>query len=208
MRACRGTPAHLYSRFAAQTTLFINTTYNDTLFAGPDGAGIFQVAQMVPFLYFDKEKPPTVDRLHPSYAPISGRPLRIVGDWDLVDHGHWEDYSGAEVHGGVVLIGSNFAPTNFLWCAFGIPQQAASTRGPWRFSRGVFINSSAARCEVTPGFHGDFLVAASTDDVKFSVNMSTITYYDPLVAAVVTPSWVPVRVCKVVIVCHWGSHFV
>ena len=81
--------------------------------------------------------------------------------------------------GGVLLLGRNFAPTNFLWCAFGVPANYASRRGPWRWSRAVYVNDSAIRCEVPSGYVGDFPVAASTDDVIFSIVTSTITYYDP-----------------------------
>ena len=32
---------------------------------------------------------------------------------------------------GVLLVGSNFAPTDFLWCRFGVPSEHATRRGPW-----------------------------------------------------------------------------
>ena len=64
-----------------------------------------------------------------------------------------------QVHGGAVLVGSNFVPSHFLWCAFAVPPAEASTRGAWRWTRGVYINATAVRCEVPQGFIGDFQVA-------------------------------------------------
>ena len=172
--------------FIGTTTVSVNTTFNSSLFGGP---GLEVPPQNVPFTYYDKSRPPVVEALHPSYAPVHGRPLRLEGDWELVDHGHWEDYKGAEVHGGIVLVGSNFVPSHFLWCAFGVPPAEASTRGAARWTRGVYINATAVRCEVPPGFLGDFTVSASTDDVHYSYPNSsrTLTYYDPASAARVAP---------------------
>ena len=67
-----------------------------------DGSGVFQLAQTAPFTYYDKARPPVLRRIVPTYAPTSGRPVRVVGDWNLVDHGHWDGYEDAEVHGGAV----------------------------------------------------------------------------------------------------------
>lgn len=171
-----------------ETRLFVNTSYNTTLFAGSGGGGSVQVAQTVPFTYYDRQKPPTVDVLHPSYSPTAGQPLQIAGDWQLdLDNGHWNGYKGAEVHGGVIVEGTNFAPTQFLWCAFGMPAEHGSTRGPWRSTRAVYVNASAMRCEVPRGYHGDFPVAATTDDILFSSNTSILTYYDPANGAIVVP---------------------
>ena len=197
--------------FIGTTTLSVNTTYNTSTYGGP---GTGEVAQSVPFTYYDRTMPPVVASLHPSHAPIHGRSLRLVGGWELVDHGHWEDYKGAEVHGGVMLIGSNFVPTHFLWCAFrppparprtthhththahaprprprprprpfplplprahprprprpcpnlgrcafAVPPAEASTRGAWRWMRGVYMNATAVRCEVPHGVNGDFQAA-------------------------------------------------
>ena len=69
--------------------------------------------------------------------------------------------AGVAVHGGALLTGLNFAPTHFLWCAFGVPPEHADARGAWRHTRGAYLNSTAIRCEVPPGFVGDFPVAAS-----------------------------------------------
>ena len=172
--------------FIGTTTVSVNTTYNSSLFGGP---GLEVPPQSAPFTYYDRTKPPVVESLHPSYAPTHGRPLRLEGGWELVDHGHWEDYKGAEVHGGIVLYGSNFVPSHFLWCAFAVPPAEASTRGAWRWTRGVYINATAVRCEVPRGFLGDFRVSASTDDVRYSYpnSSSTLTYYDPTSAARVAP---------------------
>jgi len=171
-----------------ETTLFVNTSYNSTLFAGPDGGGSVQVAQTVPFTYYDRNTPPTVNVLHPSYSPTAGQQLQIEGDWQLdLDHGHWNGYKGAELHGGVIVQGTNFAPTQFLWCAFGMPAEHGSTRGPWRSTRAVYINATAMRCEVPRGHHGDFPVAATTDDVTYSRNTSILTYYDPTNGAIIMP---------------------
>ena len=78
--------------------------------------------------------------LRPPYAPTSGRPLRLEGgsQHDL----HWRNYADAEVRGGVLLVGSNFAPTDFLWCAFSMdPQQVVTARGPWRWTRGLYATA-------------------------------------------------------------------
>ena len=205
--------------FIGTTTVSVNTTYNSSLFGGP---GLEVPPQNVPFTYYDRTKPPVVESLHPSYAPMHGRALRLEGGWELVDHGHWEDYKGAEVtpplnptlaltptpaltitlspaaspharacqvHGGVVLYGSNFVPSHFLWCAFAVPLAEASTRGAWRWTRGVYVNASAVRCEVPRGFLGDFRVTSSTDDMHYSYpnSSSMLTYYDPTSAARVAP---------------------
>ena len=182
--SCLSPPYHRIG----ETTLFVNTSYNSTLFAGPDGGGSVQVAQTVPFTYYDRRKPPTVDALHPSYSPTAGQPLQIAGDWQLdLGHGHWNGYMGAEVDGGLIVEGTNFAPTHYLWCAFGVPSEHGSTRGPWRSARAVYINATAVRCEVPRGYHGDFHVAATTDDVIYSGNTSILTYYDPTNGAIVLP---------------------
>ena len=198
--ACLSPPYHR----VGLTTLSINTTFNSSLYVGGG-----ETAQTAPFTYYDKRRPPDLFELRPTHAPTHGRPLHIVGDWDRVDHGHWEDYgriwdgSGADVTGGVLLLGENFAPTHFLWCArlrasaapppslplplapplpcravrstpctqhdahtaprcaFGLPAGQTTTRGPWTWVRGVYINGSAIRCEVPPNQHGRWFETAA-----------------------------------------------
>ena len=97
----------------------------------------------------------------------------------------WE---GDRPVGGVLLLGSNFAPTHKLWCAFGMPPAEYSTRrGPRKWMRGVYVNATAVACEVPAGYLGDYPVSASTDDVRYSTVTSNITYYDPDVTAQLTP---------------------
>ena len=95
--------------------------------------------------------------------PTTGRALRLEGGG-----GRWEKYAGATVLGGVLLVGSNFAPTDFLWCRFGVPSEHATRRGPWRYSRAVYLNATQVRCEVPAGYAGDFSVSASHDDRMYS----------------------------------------
>ena len=128
-------------------------------------------------------RPPRVERVHPRHAPIAGRLIHFEGG-----AGPWGQYEGDVSTGGVLLLGSNFAPTPFLWCAFGMPEAVYTTaRGPWKWTRGAYVNSSAVRCEVPAGYVGDFEVAASTDDRRFSTHRATLTYYDPLQTAQVAP---------------------
>ena len=81
--------------------------------------------------------------------------------------------------GGVLLLGSNFAPTDFLWCAFSMPPaEVVTARGPWRWTRGAYVNSSAILCAVPQGYEGDWQVAATHDDVLYGNTTAQITYYD------------------------------
>ena len=121
------------------------------------------VAQRVEFTYYDKSRPPTLELLSPPHVPTTGRALRLEGGG-----GRWEKYAGATVLGGVLLVGSNFAPTDFLWCRFGVPSEHATRRGPWRYSRAVYLNATQVRCEVPAGYAGDFSVSASHDDRMYS----------------------------------------
>ena len=163
-----------YKLRLGETSAFINTTYNSSRFAGGADA-----SQTVTFTYYDRSRPPSVVSLHPRHAPIGGRPLDFVGG-----EGVWGQWRGSVPTGGVLLLGHNFAPTNYLWCAFGMPPHVYSTaRGPWRWSRAAYLNASAVACEVPPGYVGDFDVAASHDDLSFSAQTSTITYYDPRATA-------------------------
>ena len=55
-------------------------------------------------------------------------------------------YQTVQRVGGVVLFGRNFAPTDFLWCAFGMPPEEYTTaRGPWKWTRAVYLNASAVQ---------------------------------------------------------------
>ena len=110
--------------------------------------------------------------LAPRHAPILGRPISFVGGG-----GHWVQWEGDRPVGGVLLLGSNFAPTHKLWCAFGMPPAEYSTRrGPRKWMRGVYVNATAVACEVPAGYLGDYPVSASTDDVRYSTVTSNITY--------------------------------
>ena len=63
--------------------------------------------------------------------------------------GIWGQWEGSVPTGGAVLLGTNFAPTNFLWCAFGMDGAVYTTvRGPWRWTRAAYLNASAIACEV------------------------------------------------------------
>ena len=160
------------------TFLFLNNSFNTSLYSAPPDS-----QQVVNFTYYDKTQPPAIYRIEPTYAAISGRRLRFVGGL-----GPWGQWEGTQVTGGLLLMGSNFAPTNFLWCAFGMPPEFYTTsRGPWRWTRGVYLSPTEIRCDVPEGFLGEFPVAASTDDVQFSSETQTLTYYDPSQPAYVAP---------------------
>lgn len=156
------------------TYVYVSTSYNSSLYAENP-----ELRQTVQFVYFDASLPPRINSVEPRHAPTTGRATRFVGGdgpWGL-----WEDTA---VAGGVLLFGSNLAPTKFIWCAFGMNSSGYETaRGSWRWTRGAYLNASAMRCEVPPGFVGDYPVAATTDDRIFSTAVGTITYYDAAVSA-------------------------
>ena len=131
-----------------------------------------ELAQTVAFVYYLPEEPPSVSTLVPAHAPIDGRPLVFDAD------GHWNRYA-TPPSGGILLLGSNFVPSDYLWCAFGVPPERKTSRGAWHWTRAVYVNTSAVRCEVPPGVVGIFTVAASTDDVTYSTQIAQLTYYDP-----------------------------
>ena len=85
------------------------------------------MAQTVNFTYYDRSRPPAIEALVPRHAPIGGRRIHFLdgkGVWGET-HAHdgaavsgpWAQWEGAVPSGGVLLLGSNFAPTHFLWCA-------------------------------------------------------------------------------------------
>lgn len=158
-----------YAQQLGPTYVYINTTYNTSLFAEPPEA-----RQTVPFVYYDASRPPAIRAIEPRHAPTTGRGVRFVGG-----EGPWGLWRDTAVAGGVLLLGSNLAPTRFLWCAFGMDgAQYETSRGPWRWTRGAYLNATAMRCEVPRGFVGDYAVAASTDDARYSDAVGTITYHD------------------------------
>ena len=133
------------------TYVYVNTTFNSSLFDEGN-----EVRQTVEFIYYDSSRPPDITEIDPPHAPISGRHVRFEGGG-----GPWGQYVGSEAVGGILLRGSNFAPTRYLWCAFGMPEDVyATSRGPWKWTRAAFLNATAVRCEVPPGFVGDFPVGS------------------------------------------------
>ena len=173
--ACQSPP---YIRRLGESSVYINTTYNSSIFDNPPAR-----AETVDFIYYDRRLPPDVTGIVPPYAPLNGRAIRFTGGL-----GPWYMYSGDGPVGGAILLGRNFAPTNFLWCAYGMPEAQYTTgRGPWKWTRGVYLNSSAIQCEVPAGYLGDHPVAASTDDRLFSTVTSILTFYNPKETALISP---------------------
>ena len=160
------------------TELWLNNSFNTSLY------DVFpSTRQVVNFTYYDRTRAPVLTSITPTSVPIGGLNVRFVGG-----AGAWGEWVGTEPQGGMLLVGTNFAPTNFLWCAFGMPPEIyTTTRGSWRWTRALYLNATAVRCEVPEGYLGDYPVAASTDDVLFSTNNPTFTYYDPLSRANVAP---------------------
>lgn len=172
--ACRS-PSY---QILGQTELWLNNSFNTSLY------DVFpSTRQIVNFTFYDRTRAPVITGITPSFVPIGGLPVRFVGG-----AGAWGEWRGTDIEGGMLLVGSNFAPTNFLWCAFGMPPEIyTTTRGPWRWTRALYINASAVRCEVPEGFLGDYPVATSTDDTIFSTANPTFTYYDPTTRANIAP---------------------
>ena len=159
-----------YALRMGESVVYLNTTYNSSLYDAPP-----ERRQTVNFTYYDRTKPPDVLGLTPPYAPLRGRPIRFAGGLGI-----WEQWAGDEPVGGVVVHGRNFAPTHFLWCAFGMDAARYTTaRGSWKWTRAVYLHSRAVACEVPAGYLGDFPVSATTDDRRYSTRQATLTYYDP-----------------------------
>ena len=64
------------------------------------------------------------------------------------------------------LVGSNFAPTDFLWCRFGVPSETRRAAGRALLPRGL-PQRHAGRWGAR-GYAGDFSVSASHDDRMYS----------------------------------------
>ena len=75
--------------------MYINTTYNSSLFANPPDK-----REVVQFVYYDKRLPPVVLQVAPPYAPLGGRLIDFQGG-----RGPWYGYENDVPTGGAILLG-------------------------------------------------------------------------------------------------------